>query len=266
MRKFMGKIGALLLAVMMMATVVQPALAAGKDDKTVNKTSVVLSCAASTANAMNDIKKAYESKHPNINLVMNYGSSGTLEKQITYGGRADIFISADNDNMYRLAVGGSVEHGTQFNLLKNDLVLIVPKNSTLKINSFKDLLSNKIKKVALGEPTSVPAGKYAMQALAYYKDDYTVKQKAVYAKDVTQVLQYVASGNVPVGIVYYTDAISSDKVEIVATADDKSHEPIIYPAAVMQRGEHKSAARDFLAYLKTDDAKSVFKQYGFGTY
>ncbi len=237
-----------------------PAFAADK------KTTLLVSAAASTVDALDDVVKKFEAQNPNIDVKVNYGSSGALQKQIYYGGRADVYISADAKNMDILQKSKFLIADTRFNLMGNDLVLIVPKkpkNTYAKVVSFKSFLDPRVKMIAIGDPASVPAGSYAMEAAEYYKVDYTLNSKANKCKDVRQVLRYVESGNVDAGVVYYSDTLASDKVEIVFTCADESHKPIVYPAAAISRGSNPNGAKAFLAYLKTEEAKAIFKKNGF---
>jgi molybdate transport system substrate-binding protein len=156
-----------------------------------------------------------------------------------------------------------LDNDTVKNLLQNKLVLVVPNDSKLKIDSFEGVTDSAIKNIALGEPTTVPAGKYAEQVFTYYKALDAVKAKTVYAKDVREVLTWVESGNVDAGVVYSTDAKTSTKVKVVATAAEGTHDQIVYPAAVIKSTTHSAASKDFLNFLTTDAAKAVFVKYGF---
>ncbi|MBD0345494.1 MAG: molybdate ABC transporter substrate-binding protein, partial [Coleofasciculus sp. Co-bin14] len=131
------------------------------------------------------------------------------------------------------------------------------------ISDFKDLSSDRIKKIALGEPKSVPAGKYAEEVLTSQKILDKVKVKSVLAKDVRQVLNYVETGNADAGIVYLSDAKSSDKVKVVATASEQSHAPVVYPIAVLKTSKNVDAAKEFVQFLSSDTAKVVFEKQGF---
>jgi molybdate transport system substrate-binding protein len=270
MRKINKMRKILISALTIIATVtffLQPAVAAGSSEKT----PILVSAAASTTDALNEIIKQYEAANPDVDIIPNYGSSGALAKQIVNGGRADLFLSASPVDMATVEKAKMVIATSRINLLQNRLVVIVPKdmkyrNINLKIASLKDLSSDKIKKIALGEPQSVPAGRYAMEAAKYYKADKTVTEKAVYAKDVRQVLNFVESGNVDCGFVYQTDAFISKKVGIAFYVPTASHAKIVYPAALLTRGTERKAAEDFLRYLQNDSSKKIFKKFGFLTY
>jgi molybdate transport system substrate-binding protein len=194
---------------------------------------------------------------------MNYGASGTLQLQIEQGAPVDVYLSAAPKQMDSLESKGLLLKGTRKDLLRNEIVLIVPKDSTLGIATFQDLLKPDVKKVALGEPVAVPAGKYAQDVLTHLGIYDQVNAKAVLAKDVRQVLTYVESGDVDAGIVYTTDALSSNKVKIVAQAPAGSHSPVIYPVAVIKTSKNAAAAKAFEDFLSGSQASAIFQKYGF---
>lgn len=231
----------------------------------ITKVDLTISAAASLKSALDEIAILYKAEKPNATVAPNYGGSGTLRQQIEQGALADVFLSADTTNMDTLKGKGLVDNSTVKNLLQNKVVLVVPSDSKSTIKSFEDVTKDSaIKKIALGEPTTVPAGKYAEQIFTYYNMLDAVKAKAVYGKDVAEVRTFVESGNVDAGVVYATDAkLSGDKVKIVATASDGSHDPVTYPAAVIKATKHAAAAQDYLNFLTSDAAKAVFVKYGF---
>ena len=192
-----------------------------------------------------------------------WGASGSLQKQIEQGAPADIFVSAAPKQMDELETKNMVHKATRKNLVENKLVLIVPQNSTLGLVKFEDLTKASVQKISVGEPTVVPAGQYAQQVLQKLGIWDQLKDKAVLAKDVRTVLVYVETGNVDAGIVYKTDATSSNKTKIVATAPEGSHTPIIYPAAVLSGSKQQKSAEAFLAYMAGPEGKPVFEKYGF---
>jgi molybdate transport system substrate-binding protein len=154
--------------------------------------------------------------------------------------------------------------GTRKNLAKNNVVLIVPAGA-LQISGFSDLVTSAVKWIAIGEPQTVPAGRYAQEVLTHLKLYDQLKPKLVLAKDVRQVLTYVETGNADAGIVYTTDAKISKKVSVVATAPEDSHSPVLYPGAVLKNSAHPAVAKTFLDFLAGDKARGVFENFGFGT-
>lgn len=222
-----------------------------------------VSAAVSMKDALAEIQKNFQAKKPNVSIRFNLGSSGSLQKQIEQGAPADLFISAAPKQMDELEAKNLIKKETRKNLVENSLVLIVPKDSTLGLKAYPDITKDAVKKVAIGEPESVPAGQYAMQVLKKLELWEKIKDKAVQAKDVRTVLTYVETGNVDAGIVYGTDAAVSGKIKIAATAPAGSHEPIVYPVAVLSGAKQPQAAQDFLAYLNEPEAKAVLEKYGF---
>lgn len=213
--------------------------------------------------SLDEVQRDFTGANPSIMVACNYGASGTLQQQIEQGAPVDVYLSASPKQMDALEKKGLLLLGTRKNLLRNEVVLIVPKDSRSRVSSFQDLARPDVKQIALGEPTTVPAGEYAKEVLTYLGIYDAVKPKAVLAKDVRQVLTYVETGNVDAGIVYSTDAASSSKVKGVATAPEKSHAPAIYPVAVIKNSREPAAARAFEDFLFGAQARAIFQKYGF---
>lgn len=224
--------------------------------------SLLISAAASLKEVLVEIQPLYQQSQPNVNISYNFGSSGTLQQQIEQGAPTDIFISAAKKQVDTLEQKGLLVTGSRNIIAKNRLVLIVPKNA-VGINSFYSLKDAKVKKIAIGEPRSVPAGQYAQQVLEKLKIWTEAKSKLVFANNVRQVLASVESGNADTGLVYATDAKISNRVKVVVTADEKYHSPIIYPLAVVKRSKNVNAAKEFSQFLSSNRSKAVFKKYGF---
>lgn len=222
---------------------------------------LTISAAASLQNVLEDITDDFNKEYPEIEIKYNFGASGALAKQIVQGAPVDLFLSASVENYKELDDENLISKGT--NLVSNELVLITSSNSDLPIKNFSDLTNQQIEKVSIGTPTVVPAGTYAKQALEHDHVWNDVEKKIVYAKDVRQVLTYVETGNVEAGIVYKTDALISDKVKIVATADAQSHDQIIYPVGIIEGTSYPDEATLFLDYLQSDAAKKLWIKYGF---
>ncbi|MFC5704288.1 molybdate ABC transporter substrate-binding protein [Cohnella faecalis] len=232
--------------------------------KAATKTEIVISAAASLKDSLEVIAADYEKLHPDVELLFNYGASGTLQKQIEQGAPADLFLSAGQKQVDALKDKKLVDKSTT--LLKNELVLVVPADSKLKFNTVKLLTDKKVKKIAIGQPESVPAGQYAKETLQTREVWDTLSDKYVFAKDVRQVLTYVETGNVEAGFVYKTDALTSSKVRIALRIWDSAHTPILYPAAVLSEAEHPKEANEFYDYLQKQAAQKVFVKYGFTSY
>ena len=229
-------------------------------------TQLTVSAAASLKDIMEEIELLYQKEHPETKIIYNFASSGSLKRQIEQGAPVDVFISAASDQMDALEKQELLLTETRRDLLKNQIVLITPasnRKNNLKIDDFYDLTTKKVTRIALGEPKSVPAGKYAHEVLNYFKIADKVNSRAIYAKDVRQVLNYVATDNVDAGIVYRTDAQFSDRVQIVATAPEKTHSPVIYSIAALEDSDDPEAANELIEFLTTPEAQAIFKEYGF---
>ena len=225
------------------------------------QTRLTVSAAASLKEALGETEETYRQSHPNVEISNNFGSSGTLAAQIEQGAPVDIFLSAAAKPMDDVEAKGLIIPGTRRNLLRNTLVLIAPLDSTLR--DFSGLTANSVKMIALGDPASVPAGQYGRQTLNYLHLFDRLNSKFVLAKDVRQVLTYVETGNADAGLVDATDARTSGKVRVVATAPENSHDAIVYPVAAVKGSRNEAAARAFLNYLATPGARAIFVKYGF---
>ncbi|MBW4676641.1 MAG: molybdate ABC transporter substrate-binding protein [Desmonostoc geniculatum HA4340-LM1] len=223
---------------------------------------ILVSAAASLKDALEEIKPLYQQSKSNVNITYNFGASGALQQQIEQGAPADIFISAAKKQVDALETKGLLLPGSRANLANNRLVLIVAQDVE-GITSFYNLTDAKIKKIAIGEPRSVPAGQYGEQVLKKLKLYDRLKPKLVFANNVRQVLAAVETGNAEAGLVYATDAKISKNVKVVVAADDKFHSPIVYPIAVLKSSKNPSAAKEFVQFLSGTQAKDVLKKYGF---
>lgn len=229
-----------------------------KEDKTIE---LNISAAASLKEAMADLEAAYTSKNPEVSFVINYGSSGSLQQQIEQGAPCDLFISAGEKQMTALEEEGLLLDATNKDLVKNSLVLVTSNDS--EISSIDSLNSDAVSKIALGEPSSVPAGKYADETLTSLAIKDSLNNKLVFAKDVKEVLAWTASGNADAGFVYLSDALSSDGVKIVETISEEYHSPITYPVAIIKDSDDIDAAKAFEDFLFTDEAQEIFEKYGY---
>ena len=229
-----------------------------KEDKTIE---LNISAAASLKEAMADLEAAYTSKNPEVSFIINYGSSGSLQQQIEQGAPCDLFISAGEKQMTALEEEGLLLDGTNKDLVKNSLVLVTSNDS--EISSIDSLNSDAVSKIALGEPSSVPAGKYADETLTSLAIKDSLNNKLVFAKDVKEVLAWTASGNADAGFVYLSDALSSDGVKIVETISEEYHSPITYPVAIIKDSDDIDAAKAFEDFLFTDEAQEIFEKYGY---
>lgn len=227
------------------------------------QTPLTVSAAISLTNALPEIKTLYQRSNPNVNVTYNFGASGALQQQIQQGAPVDVFFSAATQQMDALQQKNLLDPSTRINLLTNRLVLITPRNAKA-LTSFQDLTSAQVSQIAIGEPKSVPAGQYAQELLMNLKIFDSIKSKLIYGNNVRQVLTYVKTGNVDAGIVYITDAKESKSIKVAATAQENLHSPIVYPVAVLRDSKNITAAREFVQFLSSTQARTVFEKYGFG--
>lgn len=223
---------------------------------------LTVSAAASMQDTLNAIQPVYQTVYPDNTLVYNFASSGSLQQQIEQGAPVDVFLSASPKQVNALEEKGLLLQGTRRDLVKNTIVLITLLD-TSNVMTFDDLSKDAVTKLSIGEPESVPAGQYSKEVLESLELYDAIQSKTVFAKDVRQVLSYVETGNVDAGLVYSTDANSSDQVQIVATAPEDTHSPIVYPGAVIIDSQHPDAATEFVKFLETDEAIAIFTDYGF---
>lgn len=220
---------------------------------------VLVLAAASLTNALTDISKVYQVKTgEKINL--SFASSSTLAKQIENGLPADIFVSADLKWMDYLYEKGKIDNPSRVDLLGNSLVLIAPKSQPFSANLDKNLSHAFAGKLCTGETSSVPVGIYGKQALEKIGAWESLKPRIVGTEDVRSALAFVERGECSAGIVYKTDALVSQKVQLVAQFPDNSHTAIVYPIALVSQSE---PAKAFLSYLTQPEAGKIFTQYGF---
>lgn len=232
-----------------------------KKENSSEKVTLSISAAASLKEAMEKIEKDYEKSNPNVDLVVNFGGSGSLQKQIEQGAPCDVFISAGKKQMDALDDGNLLVEGTYKDLVKNDLVLITNKDSNIK--NIDDLNTNKVKHVAIGEPDSVPAGKYADEVLTNLNIKSLINDKLVFAKDVKEVLAWTQSKNAEVGFVYYSDALNSKDIKIIETTKEDTHSPIIYPIAVIKDSKEVDESKKFEEFLLSDKGQDILKDFGY---
>lgn len=229
--------------------------------RSAHRVTLTLSVAASLQDAMAEVESAYTANHPDVEFRNNFGSSGTLAREIEQGAPVDVLISAGSKPVDQLEHEGYLISGTRRNVLRNALVLIVPVGSHLA--GFDGLRDPAVKLIALGDPASVPAGQYGRQTLETLRLYEAVRARLVLGKDVRQVLAYVETGNADAGLVYATDAKISAKVRVAAVAPESAHDPIVYPAAGVTGSHAEPNAREFLAFLGSPAAQAIFLRYGF---
>lgn len=223
---------------------------------------ILVAAAASMQPSLEELKSMFQDKYPWITVEGTYDSSGKLQTQIEEGLAADVFLSAAMKQMNALKEKSMVEEETIVQLLENKVVLIVPANVESKVTSFDDILN--AEKIAIGDPASVPAGQYAKEIFDNLGIFSKVEEKASLGTNVTEVLNWVAEGSADAGVVYATDAATTDKVVVVANAPDGTlKDPVIYPIGIVSASQKKEAAKLYVEFLQSKDAKAIFEKYGF---
>lgn len=235
----------------------------GNETVTKKKVELHVAAAASLTDVMQELALVYEKVHPEVKVIFNFGSSGSLQQAIQNGGQADLFFSAAQKQMDVLEQDGLLLENSRRDLWCNQLVLIVPVDRGMSLTDFRQLTDSEIKRIAMGEPKGVPVGQYTEEVLTNLGILENVKAKAVYGLNVRQVLAWVEAGEVDCGVVYATDAAASDKVKIVAKAPADSHKPIVYPAAILKDSHQQDVASDFLAFCMSEKGKALLEKNGF---
>ena len=227
------------------------------------KTEVTILAAASLTDALGEIITEYE-KDANVTITASYAGSGELVQQIQGGAQCDIFVSASKSNMDVLEDEGYINTDTRKDLLLNTLTLIATVEKA-DVVTMGNLTSDEIGIIAIGEPETVPAGKYASQVFESMGITENLDGKIVYAKDVRAVLNYVESGDADCGFVYRTDAmlLNEESGVIIGDVAEGLHDTVVYPAAILKDAPQAGAAADFYEFMQSDFAKDVFVKYGF---
>lgn len=227
---------------------------------------ITVSAAISLKNALEGIGTIFQSRHPRTKIRFNFGASGDLARQIEAGAPVDVFASAAQKDMDAIDRKGFIASGTRINFTGNKIVLIKSGISRIRIESFQDLEKGEVKKMVIGNPKSVPAGRYAEEILKCLNLWEPVMEKLVFAEHARQVLDYVARNEVDAGMVYSTDALIRPKeVKIVTNAPDKSHQPIVYPIAIIKESKNQPLAKEFIALVLSIDGRKLLTKYGFET-
>jgi molybdate transport system substrate-binding protein len=253
-----GKTGPVCIAALLLLMAFQSALSAEPRQE------ITVSAAISLKNAFEKIGRDYESRNKGTKIVFNFGASGDLMRQIEAGAPADVFASASQEEMDELEKRGLTTPESRLNFAVNTVVLVVPANAKSSVKCFSQLRSENIRTIAVGNPKTVPAGRYAEEVFAYYKILGAIKNRMILTGNVRQVLDYVARREVDAGVVYSTDATArAGEVKIVATAPGRSHRPVVYPIAVVKGTKSVEAAEAFISLVASDEGKKILKKYGF---
>ncbi|MET0357234.1 MAG: molybdate ABC transporter substrate-binding protein [Cellvibrio sp.] len=224
---------------------------------------VKLYAAASLTDVLTELSATFQKTNPDIAIKKSFAGSATLAKQIENGAPADLFISADADWVDYVQKRGLLDDKSRKKLLVNELVLIAPLESKVSIllDPAFNLNTAFSGRICTGDPASVPVGKYAKQALTHYNWWNKIESRLVGTEDVRTALAFVERAECGLGIVFKTDALLSKKVKLVATFPAASHKPVEYPGALTKAAN--ADAKAFWDFLQSEQAKAVFRRYGF---
>lgn len=223
---------------------------------------LTVSAAASLTQAFKEIAQNFEKQNPGTKVLLNFGASGALLQQIVRGAPVDVFASADQETMNLAEQQGWILASGRRNFVSNTLVLVQPIDSTVRLADLKDLTQTSVRKIAIGNPASVPVGRYTEHALRAANLWTTLLPKAVNTQNVRQSLDYVARGEVEAGFVYATDAyVMTDKVKVTCTVPLK--ERITYPIAPVANSGQAIEARRFVSYVLSEEGQAILAKFGF---
>jgi molybdate transport system substrate-binding protein len=223
---------------------------------------VLVSAAASLTNAFTAVGKQFQKEHPGTKVLFSFGASDVVLHQIVNGAPADVFASADEKAMNKADKAKVIDPASRVDFAQNQVVMIVPIDSTLGLKSLADLKRADVKRITLGNPASVPVGRYTKASLEHAGAWKVVQPKEVLANNVRQALDYVARGEVEAGFVYSTDAaIMPDKVKVVTAVE--SPVPIRYPLALVARKGRSPEAAAFVKYVLSPAGQKILAKYGF---
>ncbi|MDB5805401.1 MAG: modA [Betaproteobacteria bacterium] len=239
------------------------ALAIGASSGAAGAADLVVSAAASLTNAFGDIGRAYERVNPGTKVVFNFAASDVLLAQIAKGAPADVFASADQEAMDKAVAQNVIDTKSRHNFVRNRLVLIAPADSAIAITGLASLSNPAIKHIAIGNPASVPVGRYTKGVLEKANMWTTLEPKYVNSASVRQALDYVARGETEAGFVYSTDA-SIMKGKVKVAAEVPTEKPILYPIAVVKDSKNAALAQSFLTFVASPAMQTILSDYGFG--
>lgn len=223
---------------------------------------LVVSAAASLTNAFKELATQFEQEHPGTKVLTSFAASDVLLQQIVNGAPVDVFASADQKAMDKAVAEKAVDPATRHNFVKNEVVLIVPSDNPSKISSLADLAKPEVKRIAMGNPATVPVGRYTQASLEDSGNWASVDERKILGQHVRQVLDYVARGEVEAGFVFATDAATAkDKVDVIEVL--KTREPVLYPIALVERAGRNDKAQAFEEFVLSPSGQEVLARFGF---
>lgn len=223
---------------------------------------IIVSAGASLTEVFTEAARQYEARHPDVRVLLNFGASGSLLQQIAMGAPVDVFASADQETMDRAARKGLIRPGQRHDFAGNALVVAVPRDSRLAIGTLADLHQPAVRRIAIGNPATVPAGRYAHRALRDAGHQEALSGKLIATQNVRQALDYVARGEVEAAFVYRTDVlVMPERVRqafVVPLA-----KPIRYPIAAVADSRHPDDAARFIAFVRGEEGQALLRRHGF---
>ena len=226
---------------------------------------LLIGAAMSLIDVVEELSAIYTSLFPHVTLVHTFASSGALQGQIEEGAPIDIFFSAAAAQMRNLEEQGLI-YGQGRTVVTNTVALIVPADSDIAITSFEDVALDAVGIIGVGDPDAMPIGRFAREVFTSLGIVDEVYDKAVLASDVRQILTWVETGEVDAGVVFMTDAIASDDVRVIEVADPSLHAPSVNPVGIVETSSYKEEAQNFIDFLFSGAARTVFEQHGFTMY
>jgi len=250
----------LLLSLLLVACTATSDLRVASPQKT-----LTVAAATSLTDAFKAIKTSYEAQHSGVTVNLSFAASGLVQKQIEQGAPLDVFASAAERQMDALEEQNLLVQGSRKTFAQNELVVVAIAQQTPWLTQLSDLGDRRLKRLAIGNPTTVPAGEYAQAALetANLYTQLKQQQKLVLGENVRQVLAYVEQGNVDAAIIYATDAATSQKVQVVSKIPADSQLPIRYPIAVVKQSQSQQQAQDFINFVTSSQGQQILQKYGF---
>ena len=229
--------------------------------ETTGRTEILVAAAVSLKEILDDAVAGFEMERPDV--ALDFAASGILLKQIEQGAPVDLFISASASEIDHLEKEGLIAAGSRKTLASNSLVAIVPTGSVPPA-SLARLAENRFDRIAVGNPSTVPAGRYAREALASLGLLDTLRPRFVFGESVRQVLEYVARGEASAGLVYGSDARAAEgRIVLGAKAPPESHSPILYQSAIPSAAPHAAIVNEFLEFLLSGGGQRLFLSHGF---
>jgi len=225
------------------------------------ETELLVSAGVGLKDVFTEIAGDFEKSHPGVKVLLNFASAGQLMAQIEMGAPADILAVPGKKEIDILIKKNMIIPQTVQNFASGELVLIKSSNSKLVLKSLSDLQKKEVQKIAIGNQATVPAGKYAMQTLNFYKLNTSLADKFIPCENVRQVLDYVERNEVDAGFVYSTDAKIGKNIEIVTRIAPESHEKIVFPISIIKTSKSQKSAQEFIDYVIK--SKDILHKYGF---